>query len=243
MSDSRPLVACRALEIGYQGKPLLPPIDLDIVRGELLAVVGRNGSGKSTWLRTLLGLLPPVRGRLERAPQLRVAYLPQRKVMDELYPLVARDVVRFGVERDWSFASSWLRREPSAVMSALEEMGAASLADVPYRKLSEGQKQRVLFARVAVAAADLAILDEPTSAMDRVAEREAFELLDGLRQRRGLSVVIVSHYLGIVEELADRAVLLDRDGQAVLIGAPAEVFGDHTFVARFSERARAGAAP
>jgi manganese/iron transport system ATP-binding protein len=145
------LVACRALEVGYQGKPILPPIDLGIVRGELLAVVGRNGSGKTTWLRTLLGLLPPVGGRLERATQLRVAYLPQRKVMDELYPLVARDVVRFGVERDWSFASSWLHREPSAVLGALEEMGAASLADVPYRKLSEGQKQRVLFARLAAA--------------------------------------------------------------------------------------------
>jgi zinc transport system ATP-binding protein len=236
MSARRPLVRCRALGVGFHGQAILPPIDLDIMAGELCAVIGRNGSGKTTWLRTLLGLLPPVTGRVERAPDLRISYLPQRKVMDELYPFAARDVVRLGVERDWSFGHSWLRREPPEVSRALEEMGVAKLANVAYRKLSEGEKQRVLFARLAVSGAQLAVLDEPTSAMDRVAEREAFELLDALRRRRGLAVVIVSHYLGIVEELADRAVLLDRDAHAVVAGTPAEVLKNRTFVTSFSVR-------
>ncbi|MCA9595239.1 MAG: metal ABC transporter ATP-binding protein [Myxococcales bacterium] len=235
MSD--PGLRCKALEVGYLGKAILPKIDLEIRPGEFWAVIGRNGSGKTTWLRTLLGLLPPVAGAVVRTPpQLRFSYLPQRKAIDELYPLFARDVVRMGLERNWSFLRPRLNGEPPEVEQALAEMGVADLGDTPYRKLSEGQKQRVLFARLAVSHAQVAVLDEPTSAMDKVAEHEAFQLLDGLRQRQGLAIVIVSHFLGMVEQFADRALLLDRDTQSVVSGPPHEVFSHETFHRRFSER-------
>jgi ABC-type Mn2+/Zn2+ transport system ATPase subunit len=115
-------------------------------------------------------------------------------------------------------------------------MGVAGLGSTPYRRLSEGQKQRVLFARLSVSRADLAVLDEPTSAMDSVAEGEAFALLDGLRRKCGLSIVVVSHYLGMVKRYADNAVLLDRDSQHIVVGAPEQVFQHKAFQARFSER-------
>jgi manganese/iron transport system ATP-binding protein len=231
------LVACSELSVGYLGEAILPPINLEIRAGEFWAVIGRNGSGKTTWLKTVLGLLPPVTGKVKAKKQgLKLSYLPQRKQMDELYPLLARDVVRMGLDRRWSFLRPWLSGEPPEVARALDEMGVAALADQPFRRLSEGQKQRVLFARLAVSGAELAVLDEPTSAMDQVAENEAFGLLDGLRKRHGLAIVIVSHYLGMVKTYADRALLLDRDMQTVLSGVPDEVFADDRFQARFSER-------
>lgn len=237
MPDTAPLLRCRGLRIGYHGEPLLPPIDLDIGEGELIAVIGRNGSGKTTWLRTVLGLLPPVAGSIELAKaDVRLSYLPQRKVIDELYPLLARDVVTMGLDRHWSFLRPRWGRVDAEVEQALAEMGVAKLADEPYRKLSEGQKQRVLFARLSVSNSDIAVLDEPTSAMDRVAEQEAFELLNALRKRRGLSIVIVSHYLGMVKQYADRALLLDRESQTVAAGAPREIFEHDAFQRRFSER-------
>lgn len=231
------LLQCRGLEVGYHGMALLPPIDVDIRAGQLWAVIGRNGSGKTTWLRTLLGLLPPVGGRIDGArPDLRLSYLPQRKVIDELYPLLARDVVAMGLERGWSFLRPRFGKEPPEIDEALKEMGVGSLGTVPYRQLSEGQKQRVLFARLSVSRADVAVLDEPTSAMDQVAEGEAFQLLDGLRRRRGLAIIVVSHYLGMVERYADNALLMDRDGQRIVAGPPDEVFRHDAFHARFSER-------
>ncbi|MBK7582904.1 MAG: metal ABC transporter ATP-binding protein [Myxococcales bacterium] len=230
------LLSSVALEVGYLGDAILPPIDLSIRAGEFWAVIGRNGSGKTTWLKTMLGLLPPVRGRVEAGrPGLRLSYLPQRKAIDELYPLLARDVVRMGLDRRWSFLRPWLGGEPPEVEAALDEMGVLSLGDEPFRRLSEGQKQRVLFARLAVSQADVAVLDEPTSAMDQVAEHEAFTLLDALRKRHRLSIVIVSHYLGMVRRFADRALLLDRDTATAITGAPSEVFSDARFQARFSE--------
>jgi zinc transport system ATP-binding protein len=233
---SEPALSCVGLRVGYLGVPILPRIDVAIGAGEFWAVVGRNGSGKTTWLKTVLGLLPPVEGRVEKRSDLRLSYLPQRKAIDEMYPLLARDVVSMGLERDRSFLKPWRRHDPKLVTAALDEMGVKKLADEPFRSLSEGQKQRVLFARLAISNAEIAVLDEPTSAMDQVAEHEAFGLLDDLRKRRGLAIVIVSHYLGMVRKFADRALLLDRDHQVVVSGPPEEVFADEHFHAQFSER-------
>lgn len=234
MSD--PVLSCAGLRVGYLGVAILPRIDIAIGAGEFWAVVGRNGSGKTTWLKTVLGLLPPVEGRVEKRSDLRLSYLPQRKAIDEMYPLLARDVVSMGLERDRSFLRPWRRNDPKLVEAALDEMGVKKLANEPFRRLSEGQKQRVMFARLAISSAEIAVLDEPTSAMDQVAEHEAFGLLDDLRKRRGLAIVIVSHYLGMVRKFADRALLLDRDHQVVVSGPPEEVFADEHFHAQFSER-------
>jgi zinc transport system ATP-binding protein len=222
--------------VGYLGTPLLPRIDIEIGAGEFWAVVGRNGSGKTTWLKTVLGLIPPVEGKVERRPDLRLSYLPQRKAIDEMYPLLARDVVSMGLERNRSFLNPFRKNDPRRIEAALDEMGVKELANEPFRRLSEGQKQRVMFARLAISSAEIAVLDEPTSAMDQVAEHEAFALLDGLRKRKGLAIVIVSHYLGMVKKFADRALLLDRDHQVVVSGPPDEVFADEHFHAQFSER-------
>ncbi|HMJ14135.1 MAG TPA: metal ABC transporter ATP-binding protein [Polyangiaceae bacterium] len=236
--DSAPerdaLVECARLEVGHAGRAILPAIDLSIRRGEFWAVIGRNGSGKTTWLRTVLGLAPPIRGSVLRAAGLRVSYLPQRSTLDELYPLLAREVVAMGAERAWSFLGLAKHGRTEQVQQALAEMGVADLRERPFRQLSEGQKQRVLFARIAASHAELTILDEPTSAMDVIAEREAFELLDELRKRQNLAIVVVSHYLGLARSFADRAVLLDRDAKAVIVGSCEDVFSNQVFRDRYA---------
>jgi zinc transport system ATP-binding protein len=231
-----PLLTCRGLLVGYQGHAILPPVDLTIRRGELWAVIGRNGAGKTTWLRTLLGLLPPVRGEVHRdVSGLSLTYLAQRQTFDELYPLRVRDVVGMGLERGMSFWRPYRHAKSPAVSRALALVGASELMDRPFRQLSEGQKQRVLFARVAASAPDLAVLDEPTSAMDWVAEREALELLQRLRHELGMGLVIVSHYLGLAREFADRALLVDRDGGQLVTGTPREVLEHDLFRKRYDD--------
>ncbi|HVY31906.1 MAG TPA: ATP-binding cassette domain-containing protein [Polyangiaceae bacterium] len=237
MSLTRPqLFECRQLKVGIGGRAILPAIDLAIKSGEFWAVVGRNGAGKTIWLKTLIGLLAPVEGQVASADGVRVSYIPQRSGMDELYPLLAREVVEMGTERGWSFVG-WKggAERRRRVQAALAEVGASELAERPFRRLSEGQKQRVLMARLAVSGAELAILDEPTSAMDKVAEREAFEALRELQQRHQLAVLVVSHYLSLVRRFADHALLLDADTPAVVVGSPDEVFGHEVFRARYGD--------
>ena len=231
------LLRCEGLEVGHHGRTILPALDVIFRSGELWAVVGRNGSGKTTLFRTALGLIPPVRGTVLRAaPDLRLSYVPQRSSFDRLFPVVARDVVRMGLDRGRSFLRPSLR-EPEAVRAALEGVSALELSGRPFRTLSEGQKQRVLLARLAASTPQLALLDEPTAAMDVVAEREAFGLLRDLRDRQGTTVVVVSHYLSAAREFADRVIFLDREGEVALVGAPEVVFGDPAFGRRYGDAA------
>lgn len=234
---SRPqLFSCQQLRVGFSGRAILPAIDLTIATGQFWAVVGRNGAGKTTWLKTLLGLLPPVSGSVQSAPSVRVCYLPQRSGLDDLYPLLAREVVSLGAERGWSFLGNFnAAQRRKQADRALAEVGGQDLAERPFRSLSEGQKQRVLFARLVAGEAEVAILDEPTSAMDRVAEREAFELIRKLQASHGLAVLVVSHYLSIVREFADRALLLDADAEQVVLGTPQQVFEHEAFRKRYGD--------
>jgi zinc transport system ATP-binding protein len=227
-SDSGALLRCRDLRVGHRGAPILPPIDARFGSGEFWVVVGRNGSGKTTWFRTMLGLLPAIGGRVERGSDLRIAYVPQRSELDPLFPLAARDVVALGVDRGWSFVRPRFF-ESKAVDKALSDVDALALADRPFRDLSEGQKARVLLARMIASDPHIAFLDEPTAAMDVVAERAAFDYLEKFRKERDTTVVVVSHFLGIAKDFATHAIFFDRDCNTVVVGSPDEVFGHADF--------------
>lgn len=232
----KPLLCCHQLVVGFGGAPLLPPIDFVLYHNELCAVVGRNGAGKTTWFRTLLGLQPPVSGRIETCTRpLPMAYIPQRVQLDELVPLRARDVVALGLLRRLSFLRPLASEERGVVDQALEAMAVTDLGGRRFRELSEGQKQRVLLARLLASRPELAVLDEPTAAMDQVAERDTLELIDRLRRQHELAILIVTHHLPLVSRFADRVIFLDRDSQTVVGGPPAEVFVHPAFRSRYGE--------
>jgi len=225
------LLTAEALEVGY-ARALFAPLEFGIQPGELVCLLGRNGAGKTTLVRTLLGLLPPFGGRLKSKTTLRRAYLAQRANLDELYPMSARDVVRMGALRGASFLRSQ-RSALGAVEAALASFQLEALASRRYRDLSEGQKQRVLLARVIVAEPEFAVLDEPTSAMDRLAEQSAYEGLDALRSTQGAGVLLVTHDLALARARADRILFLDDVERRVHVGLPGEVFTSRAFQARY----------
>lgn len=222
-----PLLVCRDLEVGWNNQPLLPPINVTIEPGHFVAVIGRNGSGKTTWFKTLLGQAKPIGGSIERAERLNhIAYVPQAFAFDRLLPLRAWDVVMQGRLHCnnflWPFPNKTDRRHCER---ALEEAGAEDLAQMTFRDLSRGQRQRIMFARMLATEAELAMLDEPSAAMDVVAERDSFERLAHLARDHNIAVLCVSHALSIAEEYADDVLLFDRTGNEVVFGPRDEVVG------------------
>ena len=223
------LFECEALRFGIAGRAILPALDLTVKSGQFWAIVGRNGAGKTTWLRTLLGLLPAVSGRVKSARDVRVSYLPQRSGLDDLYPLLAREVVSIGAQRGWSFLGALgSRQHEERVKKALKEVDASELSEQPFRSLSEGQKQRVLFARLLAGDAEVAILDEPTSALDAESEREIVASLDRLMNDR--TTFIVAHRVSTIQRV-DKVLVLEN-GRVTELGSTAELMERHGYYAR-----------
>jgi len=223
------LFRCRELVVGHRGHALLPPIELTVDRGEVVLVVGRNGAGKSTWLKTVLGLIPPVSGHSFLArPELRVAYVPQSAALDELLPVRAQTVVSWGRLRGWSFLRPWRSAHDRDICrQSIEHAHAKDFICESFSELSGGQRQRVLFARLLASEADLVFADEPTASMDVAAERAAYDQLAHLARKHGVGVVIVTHTLSMAERVADKVLFVDRGNQedqgVAVFGRPQEV--------------------
>lgn len=223
------LQACD-LAVGYRGSALLPPISLEVERGQLWALVGPNGCGKTTFLRTLLGLQPAVSGHVHGGA--RLAYVAQRTAIDLRLAGRVRDVVQSGDDRGWSFLRR-RRSARSAAHRALARVNATELAGERYATLSEGQKQRVLVARALISEPTLLALDEPTSAMDSEAERAIMALLDEVRADSGVAMIMVSHHLPVVAQHASHLIVLDRDAQQVVVGETARAGFDPRVTRRY----------
>jgi zinc transport system ATP-binding protein len=235
------LVRCERLVIGHDGHPLLPACDLDIRPGTLVMVVGRNGAGKTTFIRTVLGLQRPVSGSVRREDGARLAYVGQGLTLDRILPLRARDVVSWGLLHDWNFRKRPERAKTRADCDrALAEAGVPELGRRTFRNLSEGQKQRVLLARMLAAEPQVGFLDEPTAAMDAVAEEEAISHLSKLAHDRRIAIVVISHVLGLAGRFADEVIFLDRHDGVIVNGPPREVFAHPSFRRQFGTQGPRG---
>ncbi|MQY11548.1 High-affinity zinc uptake system ATP-binding protein ZnuC [Streptomyces sp. RB5] len=198
-------------------RPVLRGIDLTVARGEVVALLGANGSGKSTAVRSLVGQVPLTSGTVELfgtplrrfGDWGRVGYVPQRSTAASGVPATVREVVTSG-----RLSRSRLRpltgRDRAAVDRAIEQVGLADRARDSVARLSGGQHQRVLIARALAAGPELLIMDEPLAGVDLASQQV---LADVLREQvaAGASALVVLHELGPLETLIDRSVLL-RDG-------------------------------
>jgi len=235
------VVDCRALVLGYRGRALLPAFDLTLRRGSVWLVVGRNGSGKTTFVRTILDLLRPVSGQVIAKPGLRRSYVPQASAIDAQIPVRGGDVAGWGRVRGWGFLRPWRSKADTAAMRrGLGDIDAAPLERRRFGEMSGGQQQRVLLAQMLAGDPEIAILDEPTAAMDATSERAAYERLRELVRARQMLAVIVTHAVAVAAPFADHIAFFDPDdrshpGGRVHHGAAAEVAADERFEAFFGK--------
>ncbi|MFD8395761.1 metal ABC transporter ATP-binding protein [Streptomyces sp. NPDC059680] len=229
---SEPVISLRAVTAELGARPVLRGIDLTVHRGEVVALLGANGSGKSTAIRTIIGQVPVSGGAIElfgtprRAFRdwARVGYVPQRTTAAGGVPATVTEIVssgrlsrtRFGVFR---------RADREAVHRALELVGMADRAKDSVNALSGGQHQRVLIARALVAEPELLIMDEPMAGVD-LASQEVLARTLKHQVDSGTTVLLVLHELGPLEPLIDRAVVL-RDGCVLHDGPPPQAVGQH----------------
>lgn len=219
-------LACRNLEFGYGGPPVLQNVNISIPEGDFVCVVGPNGSGKTTLLKIALGLLKPTSGSIDvfgQAPDRsrgRIGYVPQHPRLDPLFPVSAMDVVLMGRLGKTPVLGAWQSTDREQARRTLDEVGLGNQAGHHFASLSGGQKQRVLIARALAGEPDLLLLDEPTAGLDAHIEEGFYRLLEELNKR--LTIVLVSHDLGFVSGYVRSVVCV---GQDVVVHPTSEITG------------------
>lgn len=227
-----PVLSVRGATAALGARPVLRGVDLDVGRGEVVALLGANGSGKSTTVRAVIGQVPLTGGTIELfgterkrfRDWARVGYVPQRTTAASGVPATIREVVSSGrlSRRRFGWAT---RADKAAVERAIDLVGLADRAGDSVAALSGGQHQRVLIARALASEPELLIMDEPMAGVD-LASQEVLASTLRAQVVGGTSVLLVLHELGPLEPLIDRAVVL-RDGCVVHDGPPPEALGQH----------------
>lgn len=202
----------RKLSLGYGGRVLARDFSFDVRRGEILGIAGPNGCGKTTLLRTILGLMKPLEGQVERRQGAVVSYMPQRERIDTMVPITALEVVLLGRAARAGAIKRAGSRDREEALHALGLLGMEGLRDQLFRELSGGQQQRVLLARALAADPELLVLDEPTAGMDIASESAMIDFLRDLNRGRRLTILIVTHLLPLIMNLATSILLMNPRG-------------------------------
>ncbi len=204
--DEDPLISLHAAGVHLGAVVALHPLDLQLHRGDCLALIGANGSGKTTLLRLLHGLVPHS-GERRQSPLMPQAR-PARCAMVFQRPFLLHFSARWNVELGLWLAGQRGAAKQARAAQALQRVGLASLAERPARQLSGGQQQRLALARAWALQPDILFLDEPTSSLDPSAKREVEELIAEFVQD-GITIVMSTHNLGQAKRLATRVAYLE----------------------------------
>jgi zinc/manganese transport system ATP-binding protein len=220
-------LSLRGAGMSFGDRVLWSDLDLELQPGEFLAVLGPNGTGKSSLLKTILGQQPLSSGTITflgtavRKGSRQIGYIPQQKLLEPGTPLRARDLVTFGVNGRRFGLPIATAAERRRVDEVLEAVGATDYANAPVATLSGGEQQRIRVGQSIAARPRLLLCDEPLLSLDLHHQRSVSELIDKQRRDSDTAVVFVTHDVNPILGMADRVLYLA--GGRFRIGTPDEV--------------------
>jgi len=249
--ENSPAIVFKNATVTYGDFVALEHINLSIKKGEMVSVVGPNGGGKTTLLHAVLGFVTPASGSIQvlgQSPQQvqptgRIGYLPQANAVNRHFPVSAWDVIAMARHSSQPFGQRLNTEDKLKINAALQTVGMSDHRRHHFGSLSGGQRQRVLIARALAGEPELLILDEPSTGLDAVAQDSFYQLLQKIRNQRGITILLVSHDIGTVSGFVDQIACLNRQlhyhGKAndcLTAEIVKKTFGDHMHVLVHDER-------
>ncbi len=204
------LVQVEDLSVRYGAKTVLSRVSLRIDKGEIVTIVGPNGSGKTSLLRAIIGAVKPSLGHVTQGSGVKIGYVPQKLHIDETLPIT--------VSRFLKLPGGVLAAD---IGQALMQAGVPDLSKAQLSQLSGGQFQRVLLARALIGKPDLLLLDEATQGLDQRGSASFYQQIEQVRQDTGCAILMISHELHVVMSASDRVICLN--GHVCCEGTPAVV--------------------
>lgn len=190
----------------------LKDVTLSIDRGRFIGLMGPNGGGKTTLLKTIAGLIKPDRGQVivHGKRSKIVGYVPQDENADTDFPLTVRDVVEMGTYSGLSFMQQFRHKNKNAIDKALESMEIKHLESRRIEELSGGQRQRVYIARALAGEPELLLLDEPTTGVDTKSRDSFFRILTALTKDYSITITLATHDIEVVPNQVDEIICINQ---------------------------------
>lgn len=188
-------IEAKDVSTGYDGIPLTKHIDFNVDQGDYLCIVGENGAGKSTLMKTLLRLIPTIKGEIVYSDELGprdIGYLPQQTLIQKDFPASVWEIVLSGNLARTGLRPFYSKEEKKRAEDSLRRLDAWELRRKTFRNLSGGQQQRVLLARALCATTKIILLDEPASGLDPKVTEELYSIVKKLNDE-GVTIVMISH--------------------------------------------------
>lgn len=214
------MIEVKNISFSYNSKEVLKDISFTLSK-EFLAIMGPNGSGKTTLIKLIMGFLKPLKGSIRifgKTPEESrefIGYMPQREAIARHFPIRVKDIVLMGIKKRF-----YTKDDIEMAKKALEEVDMLDFWDNKFNALSQGQQQRVLFARALVKNPKLIILDEPFNAVDLPSREKMIEVLKEKRQK-GKEIIVVVHNVNPILHEIDKVLLLNKI--KIAFGKPKEV--------------------
>ena len=240
----RAYVELEDVQFSYGEVRVLEGINLAVEAGDFLGIIGPNGSGKTTLLRIMLGLAEPERGTVRlfgHSPSSfrqwgRVGYVPQKAALDPTLPVTVHEVVATGLAPTLGVFARIGPSQRQRISEVLGHVGMQAHAATRIGALSTGQQQRVLIARALVSKPELLILDEPTGGVDPEAQTSFYALLHHLNRERDVTLILVSHDIGVVAKEVTKLCCLNR--RLIFHGRPGDFLSDAALTALYGPSVR-----
>ena len=207
------LISVRNVDVRYGNYTALEHVLLDIFDDDFIGIIGPNGGGKTTLIKSILGTIP-YSGTITLAPSLYadgkrlIGYMPQQSDFDRKFPISVVDVVMSGLQSEKGFLHRYTRKDKERAMNLLAMADIADIADRQIGEISGGQLQRTLLCRAIILSPKLLILDEPANFVDNRFENELYTLLHKLNER--MAIVMVSHDIGTITSVVKSIVCVNR---------------------------------
>ncbi len=222
---SPPAIRLREVSVGYGERPIVQGLNLDVRAGDVIAILGPNGCGKSTLIKGIVGLAPVLSGTIELfgipaarfKDRYRIGYVPQRHTVGGAIPSTVKEVVASGRLPRRPLLHRATAADRHAVAAALDVVGLGDRAGAPVGELSGGQQRRVLIARALASEPDVLVMDEPTAGVDAASQAALATTLQRLADGN-VPLVIVTHELTALASLVTTAALI-REGRIAYHGA------------------------
>lgn len=187
---------CKNLTVAYERINVFEDISMTIEEGDYISIVGENGTGKSSLIKAILGLVPMKKGEIEYGEGIsmkNIGYLPQQNILQNDFPASVKEVILSGSLSTDSFSVFYSKEALKRVKSVMRRLGIDSLYKNTFGNLSGGQKQRVLLARALMATDKILFLDEPITGLDPIVTADFYEIIKDLNRKDNITIVMISH--------------------------------------------------